>query len=42
MRIKRFLGLAAVSCAVFFGGCEIFREAMEESYASEDPTSEDY
>jgi len=37
----RFLVLLACSL-VFCSGCEIFREALEESYSSEDPTSDDF
>ncbi len=43
MKAKRFIFLTvmlAVMCC--FCGCEIFREALSESYASEDPDSEDY
>ena len=43
MKRYRFLFLAALVCtATMFCGCELFREALEQSYASEDPDSDDY
>lgn len=43
MKNNRFIFLAALLAGMFlFSGCEIFREALSESYASDDPDSEDY
>jgi hypothetical protein len=33
---------ALLGCAFLFCGCEILEEALQESYASDDPTSEEY
>ena len=43
MKRHKFIFMAALICAAsLFSGCEIFREALQESYSSEDPNSEDY
>jgi hypothetical protein len=43
MNLKRFAFLALLLCGMMmFCGCEIFQEALSDSYSSEDPTSEDY
>ena len=43
MKLHKLLFLSAlISTATLFCGCEIFREALEESYSSEDPESDDY
>ena len=43
MKAKKFIFLAALLTGMtLFSGCEIFREALSESYTSEDPDSEDY
>ncbi|MBO5667762.1 MAG: hypothetical protein J6S43_01420 [Lentisphaeria bacterium] len=43
MKSLKLRYLALLSSAVFLcGGCEIFREALEESYASEDPSSNEF
>lgn len=39
---NRILGIVLLGGALFVGGCEIFEEAMHDSYASDDPTSDDY
>lgn len=43
MKLKRFSFLTLLACGMlFFSGCEIFQEALSDSYSSDDPTSEDY
>ena len=43
MKRYKFLFLTAFVCAAtLFSGCELFREALEQSYSSEDPDSDDY
>ncbi len=43
MKLQKFALLAVLmSGMIFFCGCEIFKEALSESYTSEDPSSDDY
>lgn len=42
MKTKTWLCLLAVCGAGLFCGCEVLEEAIHESYASEDPTSDDF
>ena len=42
MKSRILLFAALLTGCLFFTGCEIFEEALSESFASEDPTSEDY
>ena len=43
MKLHNFAFLALLATALFLsGGCEIFEEALSDSYSSDDPTSEEY
>lgn len=43
MKADKFIFSALLTAALFLGGgCEIFQEALSDSYSSDDPTSEDY
>ena len=43
MKLQRFTFLTLLAAILFLsGGCEIFEEALSDSYSSDDPTSEDY
>ena len=43
MKLEKMRFLAILATIMLLGsGCEIFREALEESYSSEDPASDDF
>lgn len=43
MKSLKLRYLTLLACGMFlFSGCEIFREALEESYTSEDPSSDEF
>lgn len=43
MKLEKLRFLAILATLMLLGsGCEIFREALEESYSSEDPASDDF
>ena len=43
MKLEKLRFLAILATIMLLGsGCEIFREALEESYSSEDPASDDF
>jgi len=41
-QFKWYFSAILAVMTLLFSGCEIFREALEESYSSEDPSSEEF